>query len=75
MTATRLREVGSVTSEAIERLHKQLENMPSKDEEMEDPPSLKVHLDISNLEEYFCLQVLCKMSQDVRKVLEGTKKL
>ena len=42
MTAARLREVGSVTSEAIERLHKQLENMPSGEKETDDPEGLLV---------------------------------
>ena len=44
MTAARLREVGSVTSEAIERLHKQLESMPGREDEVDDPQHLKVSI-------------------------------
>ncbi|KAL3865169.1 hypothetical protein ACJMK2_006788 [Sinanodonta woodiana] len=44
MTAARLREVGSVTKDAIEKLHKQLETMPSGSEELEDPKGLKLPL-------------------------------
>ncbi|XP_052773741.1 transcription termination factor 2-like [Mya arenaria] len=44
MTAARLREVGSVTKEAIEKLHKQLETIPKSDEELTDPTGLVVPL-------------------------------
>ena len=44
MTASRLREVGSVTSEALERLHKQLETCPSPEQELADPDGLAVPL-------------------------------
>ncbi|KAK3610427.1 hypothetical protein CHS0354_016603 [Potamilus streckersoni] len=44
MTAARLREVGSVTKDAIEKLHKQLETMPPGTEELEDPKGLKLPL-------------------------------
>lgn len=44
MTAARLREVGSVTKEAIERLHKQLETCPKSEEELEDPKGVVVPL-------------------------------
>ncbi|XP_061170821.1 transcription termination factor 2-like [Saccostrea echinata] len=44
MTAARLREVGSVTKEAIEKLHKQLETCPDSSTEVEDPKGLKVSL-------------------------------
>ncbi|KAK3095192.1 hypothetical protein FSP39_011239 [Pinctada imbricata] len=44
MTAARLREVGSVTKEAIEKLHKQLETIPDENTETEDPTGLKVDL-------------------------------
>ncbi|XP_048745647.2 transcription termination factor 2-like isoform X3 [Ostrea edulis] len=44
MTAARLREVGSVTKEAIEKLHKQLETCPDSGTELEDPKGLKVSL-------------------------------
>lgn len=44
MTAARLREVGSVTKEAIEKLHKQLETCPDSSTEIEDPKGLKVTL-------------------------------
>lgn len=44
MTADRLRQVGSVTKEAIERLHKQLETCPKPSEELEDPDGILVPL-------------------------------
>ena len=45
MTKARLAEVGSVTSEAIDQLHKQIESMPGREEEVEDPPHLKVRVE------------------------------
>ncbi|OWF46662.1 transcription termination factor 2-like [Mizuhopecten yessoensis] len=44
MTAARLREVGSVTKEAIEKLHKQLETCPGEEMELTDPKGLTVPL-------------------------------
>ncbi|XP_053407442.1 transcription termination factor 2-like isoform X2 [Mercenaria mercenaria] len=44
MTAARLREVGSVTKEAIEKLHKQLETCPKSTEELEDPEGVVIPL-------------------------------
>ncbi|XP_064597391.1 transcription termination factor 2-like [Liolophura sinensis] len=44
MTADRLKEVGSVTKDAIEGLHKQLERRPAETAEVEDPRGLKVNL-------------------------------
>lgn len=44
MTADRLKEVGSVTRDAIEGLHKQLERRPAETAEVEDPTGLRVTL-------------------------------
>ncbi|XP_041370526.1 transcription termination factor 2-like [Gigantopelta aegis] len=44
MTAARLRDVGSITKEAIEKLHKQLESRPDESMELEDPHGLTVPL-------------------------------
>ncbi|KAK6185605.1 hypothetical protein SNE40_007803 [Patella caerulea] len=44
MTAARLREVTTITSEALEKLHKQLESCPDETAESEDPKGLKVNL-------------------------------
>ncbi|XP_033756052.1 transcription termination factor 2-like isoform X3 [Pecten maximus] len=44
MTAARLREVGSITKEAIEKLHKQLETCPGEEIELTDPKGLAVPL-------------------------------
>ncbi|XP_067657488.1 transcription termination factor 2-like isoform X2 [Haliotis asinina] len=44
MTGARLREVSSITKEALEKLHKQLESCPSENEELEDPKGLTVPL-------------------------------
>ncbi|ESO95145.1 hypothetical protein LOTGIDRAFT_232224 [Lottia gigantea] len=44
MTAARLREVTTVTKEALEKLHKQLESCPASTDELEDPKGLKVNL-------------------------------
>uniref|UniRef100_A0A2C9K2C0 Transcription termination factor 2 n=1 Tax=Biomphalaria glabrata TaxID=6526 RepID=A0A2C9K2C0_BIOGL len=44
MTAQRMREVGSITTEAIDKIHKQLESCPSETEELPDPKGLKVPL-------------------------------
>ncbi|XP_071090765.1 transcription termination factor 2-like [Haliotis cracherodii] len=44
MTGARLREVSSITKEALEKLHKQLESCPSESEELEDPRGLTVPL-------------------------------
>ncbi|XP_069139673.1 transcription termination factor 2-like isoform X1 [Argopecten irradians] len=44
MTAARLREVGSITKEAIEKLHKQLETCPGEEIELPDPKGLNVPL-------------------------------
>ncbi|XP_005107364.1 transcription termination factor 2 [Aplysia californica] len=44
MTAQRLREVGSITTEAIDKLHKQLETCPSDETETPDPAGLNVTL-------------------------------
>jgi hypothetical protein len=46
MTKARLAEVGSVTSEAIAELHRQLESMPGREEELDDPDNLKVRVQI-----------------------------
>ncbi|CAL1548467.1 unnamed protein product [Lymnaea stagnalis] len=44
MTAQRLREVGSITTEAIDKLHKQLDTCPADSTELPDPKGLKVSL-------------------------------
>ncbi|CAG5131816.1 unnamed protein product, partial [Candidula unifasciata] len=44
MTAQRLREVGSITTEAIDKLHKQLESCPTEETECPDPHGLQVTL-------------------------------
>ncbi|XP_033113373.1 transcription termination factor 2-like [Anneissia japonica] len=44
MTSTRLREVGSVTKDAIDKLHRSLETCPGADIETSDPKKLKVSL-------------------------------
>ncbi|BFY97124.1 hypothetical protein BsWGS_00165 [Bradybaena similaris] len=44
MTAQRLREVGSITTDAIDKLHKQLESCPTEQTECPDPHGLKVTL-------------------------------
>eukprot|EP00111_Clytia_hemisphaerica_P023657 TCONS_00069728-protein len=44
MTSKRLQEVGKMTKEAIEHLHKSLDTCPAPHEEAEDPEKLKVTL-------------------------------
>lgn len=44
MTTARLREVGSVTNDAIKKLHDSLQSCPSPDEATPDPDGLKVTL-------------------------------
>ncbi|XP_074643058.1 transcription termination factor 2-like [Tubulanus polymorphus] len=44
MTKDRLKQVGAVTTDALERLHKQLETCPNETTESEDPSGLKVQL-------------------------------
>ncbi|XP_059160044.1 transcription termination factor 2-like [Physella acuta] len=44
MTAQRLKEVGSITTEAIEKLHKQLDTSPTDSTELDDPAGLTVTL-------------------------------
>ncbi|KAK2148703.1 hypothetical protein LSH36_486g00023 [Paralvinella palmiformis] len=44
MTVNRIREVGSIMAESVEKLHRQLETMPQPEEEAGDPEGLVIPL-------------------------------
>ncbi|KAH9492952.1 transcription termination factor, RNA polymerase II [Bulinus truncatus] len=44
MTAQRMREVGMITTDAIDKIHKQLESCPNENVEQPDPEGLKITL-------------------------------